>query len=399
MKINTRSYYVPAEMQIRAVGDQGIFEGHAVIWDVVDSHGTRFKKGSFTKTLKERGDKIKILDNHNVDEPIGKPLEMREDDIGLFVRGQLIEGVQKADEMRKKIDAEVIDTLSVGFNIVQDKPNGAVRDITEVKLYEFSPVTFASNEKAKITGFRSEDLTIVEPDNEPVKKVADNPVDNTRGKGDTKPEEDKDIKLPNVRATDFDESLKGQELYARQWLLMDSLHTTLGDIWWSEMSNDEMLAAFDTALATFHNQYLAWANEFISSFWQERHALMADKELAGVFNFELRKAEETIDSLATKTSLTANELRTLSRGDLMPIESRQKLTELPDAIQVAHQGKRRSMIESLCNELRAGGINLAEAARLKALLGVASINTEHRDEMTGALETLAKFRAGISSEK
>ncbi|MDP2651652.1 MAG: HK97 family phage prohead protease [bacterium] len=335
MKNEIRAYYVPKEKQIRAVAGEGTFEGYAVVWNVIDSHGTSFRKGSFAKTLKERGDQIKILYNHDTDEPIGKPLEMREDDYGLFVRGQLTAGVKRADETALNIAADVIDTLSIGFKTEKDRPAGEFREITEVKLYEFSPVTFASNEKARITGFRSEDFAV--PDN---------------------------------RSTDFQQTMDISEVMSRQHLLMDSLSITLSDIWWSNMSSGDIVSAIDTALADFHTQYMAWTNEFVSLFFEQRHEIMAGKDLAGVFQSEIRKAGETIETMAGKTSCTITELKALARGKLIPMASRDKLTELPVAIGEAHHEKRKKMVESLCHELRTSQFSEAEAARFTALLGL-----------------------------
>lgn len=414
MKKETRAYYMPDGLQVRAVETDGIFEGYAVVWDIVDSHNTRFKKGAFKKTLQERGDKIKILNQHNADEPIGKPLVMREDDTGLFVRGQLTAGVTKADDMRLNIEAEVIDTLSIGFNTIKDNPNGNVRDITEAKLYEFSPVTFASNEQAKITGFRSEDFT--EPDNEqpkteepqgdadtdtgdPTNTRDGDPTDGNQGADPPKPDltveftEKGEFKMPNLRATDFSDTMDGEELYQRKWLLMDSLHITLADIWWSDMDNDEILMALDTALAEFHNQYLAWAREFVFNFWENRHEIIAKRQdLASVVNYELHKSGETVDTLAAKTTFTADELKTLTKGDLLPFVSRGKLDELPEKIKVAHQEKRRAIVESYCDELRSGGFAEAEKVRFMALLGVSDSIEDKRSGMGGILTNLNRLR-------
>jgi len=374
----TRAYHMPDGLQFRAVeadDSDGVFEGYAVVWDVVDSHGTRFRKGSFKKTLDERGDKIKILNQHNIEEPIGKPLEMHEDATGLFVRGQLTEGVQKADEMRKLIGDDVIDSLSIGFSTIKDKQAGQYRDITEVKLYEFSPVTFPSNEQAKIIDFRSEDFT--EPDNDPPEARTEEPKPDAKDTDDVLPVFDK-------RDVDFDESLKGEELYAQQDALWWALRLTLSDIWWESEGADDAVMLFDTALAKFHNRYLTWAKEFMEFYWEERHAIMATEDLAGIVNAQIRKMGKTIETLAIDTSLTAKELRTLSTGNLLPIESRGKLAELPQEIKDAHRAKRRSIIENLCNEVRSGGINKAESMRFAALLNVAlnqSIETEERAEV------------------
>ncbi|KKN14940.1 hypothetical protein LCGC14_0990990 [marine sediment metagenome] len=396
MEPEIRSYYMPQGLQVRAVEDddsEGIFDGYILTWDTVDSRGTRFKRGAAKKTLQERGDQIKILNQHIVNEPIGKPLLMEEDDIGVYVRGKLTAGVQRADEMRLLIEAEVIDTLSFGFNIVQSqKAEGNIRDITEFKLYEFSPVTFASNENAKITGIRSEDF--VSPDNDPVETRDSDDVPDTDPDDQPGHHSLDGIDIPHLvlpadpdegRATVFSDTVAIEELWGRKWLLMDSLMITLSDIWWSDMTNEEIIGAIDTAISDFHVQYLAFCREFIEKFWEQRHEVMNKEDLAGVFNSEMRTMGETVETMAAKTSFTADELKTLSRGALLPMESRSKLADLPESIRTAHQQKRRKVMEGLCDELRSG-INQAESARLKALLGLsdAPIVVEHRSDGSGA---------------
>jgi len=163
------------------------------------------------------------------------------------------------------------------------------------------------------------------------------------------------------------------------------------------MDNDEIIAAFDAALADFHTQYLIWAKEFIGNFWEQRFAIMADKELASVFNLEMRKAEKTIESLAAETSFTADELRTLSRGNLLPLESRNKLAELPELIGVAHQEKRKMAVEELCDELRLGQFTKAEATRFRSLLDLNDKETESETRAFSSIQaSLKKLRESVN---
>jgi len=429
MKKEIRSYHVPDDLKIRAKdgeGSDGIFEGYAVVWDSVDSHGTRFKKGSFTKTLQERADKVKVLYNHLTTEPIGKPLELLEDEVGLFVRAQLTEGVQRADETRLNIEAEVLDTLSFGFQTIDSKRAAdKVTDITEVKLYEISPVTFASNEKAKITGIRSEDMVTADndPDSIKLEDIADR-LEEVRkrlleGDDGAAPSSDDDLDtrdddqagansaddpiIPQLRATDFDESALIEELYEKGQQLNYALRVTLSDIWWADdMDNEATLASLDTAISKYHAAYLNWSREFIGKFWEERHSVMQSDDLDGVFNKELRTLGKTIETIAAETSFTADELRTLSRGNLLSLESRSKLAELPEPIQTAHQEKRRTVVEMLCNELRSGKFTKAESERFRSLLELndARAEDEHRSTdselATTVLSALDRLRSDIS---
>lgn len=132
--------------------DARTFEGYASTWDK-DLVGDIIMPGAFTKSINESfpAGRIKVLWNHG--EPIGMPIEMREDERGLFVKGK-ISKTARGDEVLELMRDSVVDTMSIGFMI----PNGksetradGVRIIREVRLMEFSPVTFAANPMAAIT--------------------------------------------------------------------------------------------------------------------------------------------------------------------------------------------------------------------------------------------------------
>ena len=129
------------------------FAGYASTWDE-DLGGDIISKGAFNKTM-ERKDRIKVLWQHN--EPIGKSLNMSTDSKGLFVEGQ-ISKTRLGDEAIELMNDGVIDQMSIGFSIPHGKSEyneKGNRLIHEVKLYEYSLVTFPMNEKAIITSVKS----------------------------------------------------------------------------------------------------------------------------------------------------------------------------------------------------------------------------------------------------
>ena len=131
--------------------DARTFEGYASTWDK-DLVGDIIMPGAFTKSINEAfpAKRIKVLWNHG--EPIGMPIEMREDERGLFVKGK-ISKTSRGDEVLELMRDSVVDTMSIGFTIPAGKSelSGDVRIIREVRLMEFSPVTFAANPMAAIT--------------------------------------------------------------------------------------------------------------------------------------------------------------------------------------------------------------------------------------------------------
>ena len=132
------------------------FEGYAATWDL-DLVGDVIKKGAFQKSIKENfpAGNIKVLWQH--DKPIGVPEEITEDSKGLYVRAR-VSDTQLGNEALELMKDRAVDQMSIGFTIPARKSqmnDDGQREIHEIKLMEFSPVTFPANENAVITGVKS----------------------------------------------------------------------------------------------------------------------------------------------------------------------------------------------------------------------------------------------------
>lgn len=128
------------------------FKGYASTYDL-DQGGDIILPGAFKKTLSERADRIKVMWEHF--DPIGKPTLMREEEKGLYVEGAISNTTRGKDTLILMEDG-VIDTMSIGYNAVKtssDKDSNRV--ISEIKLFEFSLVTFPMNEGAIVTDMKS----------------------------------------------------------------------------------------------------------------------------------------------------------------------------------------------------------------------------------------------------
>src|SRR5690606_18003501 len=81
---------------------------------------------------------------------------MEEDNHGLYVKAKVANTSLGRDVM-ELMRSGVIDEMSIGFNTIKDEWDNEdnVRRIKEVKLWEFSPVTFAANDQAIITDAKS----------------------------------------------------------------------------------------------------------------------------------------------------------------------------------------------------------------------------------------------------
>jgi len=133
---------------------QRTFSGYASTFDV-DLGGDIIVPGAFKKTIEGRQDGVKVLYQHN--EPIGRSIKMYEDTVGLFVEGR-VSKTRLGDEALELMRDRVVDQMSIGFTIPAGKSemsDEGIRIIREVKLYEFSPVTFPMNENAIITSVKN----------------------------------------------------------------------------------------------------------------------------------------------------------------------------------------------------------------------------------------------------
>lgn len=142
--------------------EDGVFAGYASVFGVVDSQNDVIMKGAFTHTLKKRRGEVKLLWQHQVDEPIGVFTLIREDSHGLYVEGRLLLDLQRGIEAYSLLKNTAINGLSIGYTVVSAGYNSDnnIRLITEVELWEVSLVTFPANEAATVTSVKSADTLI-----------------------------------------------------------------------------------------------------------------------------------------------------------------------------------------------------------------------------------------------
>ena len=144
-----------------ADSETGLIEGYASTFENIDLGGDKVKKGAFRKTLRENKGKFPILDSHDPSKQIGWNIEAKEDDFGLFVKGELdVKNNQAAREkhslISKALEIKAKAGLSIGympvkFDFDEDDNGMRFRNLKEVKLFEYSPVAFPMNEAAQAT--------------------------------------------------------------------------------------------------------------------------------------------------------------------------------------------------------------------------------------------------------
>lgn len=159
-------------------GDGRTLFGYGAVFNsdtVIDSWEGKFVEriapGAFKKTLKERGDQVKILFNHGMDpqigdKPLGKASVLKEDKTGLYVEVPLSRTSYNED-LLALLNDDALDGMSFRFAVVKDeweepkrKDQLPIRTIIECRLFELGPVTFPAYQAAS-AGVRSrEEFTI-----------------------------------------------------------------------------------------------------------------------------------------------------------------------------------------------------------------------------------------------
>jgi HK97 family phage prohead protease len=140
-------------LDMKSLDSAGRFAGYASVFDVVDNQRDVIVRGAFAETLKGRVGDIKMLWQHQQDEPIGIFERMFEDKNGLYVEGRLLLDIARAKEAYALLKEGVIGGLSIGYSPIKYRLNEktGVRMLSAVELWEISLVTFPANEAAKIT--------------------------------------------------------------------------------------------------------------------------------------------------------------------------------------------------------------------------------------------------------
>lgn len=154
----TTREYKSFKFAIESANDEsGEFSGYAAVFGNEDEGHDIIQKGAFAKTIAEDFDRIKILSQHeSYDLPIGKPLELREDEKGLYIKGK-ISNTSKGRDILTLMRDGVLNELSIGYDAVAVEFDGktGIRYLKEIKLWEVSIVTWAMNDQAKIDDVKS----------------------------------------------------------------------------------------------------------------------------------------------------------------------------------------------------------------------------------------------------
>lgn len=157
--MNTKQFKA-FEVEIKANSTKREIEAYASTFGNKDLVNDVVVKGAFAKTLMDRfagGSKnnVKVLWQHMPSMPVGLPIHMEEDSKGLYT----VSKISKTDLGNMALtlaEDKVVDKMSIGYDVIKDEySTEGSRLLKELKLYEYSLVTFPANEQADILGTKS----------------------------------------------------------------------------------------------------------------------------------------------------------------------------------------------------------------------------------------------------
>lgn len=137
------------------VGEDGSLEGIAWPYGTPDRAGDIIQKGAIRLPVTD----LPMLRGHDPDALIGLWTEVKETDVGLFVRGNLDLKSSLARGTRSQILTGQYNGLSIAFprGTVKAKRSGRNRIISSLDLFEISIVRDPSHPGARITGAKAFD--------------------------------------------------------------------------------------------------------------------------------------------------------------------------------------------------------------------------------------------------
>lgn len=148
-----------AAIKFASGGAQGVFEGYASVFNVVDGDGDIILPGAFANALKTQTRSVAMFFNHRRNEiPVGKWLDLAEDSVGLHVRGELTPGNPQSDALKAAMIHGTVGGMSVGFtaakaDVAQIETGYAFKNAAQ--LSEISICTFPANEQATVSALKS----------------------------------------------------------------------------------------------------------------------------------------------------------------------------------------------------------------------------------------------------
>jgi HK97 family phage prohead protease len=152
--------YKSFDLEVKDVDTKnGEVIGYFSAFGNVDSDGDIMMPGAFKRSIQDWGpegkNRIKHLMNHDPSQPLGKILELKEDDYGLYYRSK-VGSHQLGKDFVKMVESGLITEHSIGFRTLREQKADNGNQIHEVMLFEGSSLTaWGANEATPLLGMKN----------------------------------------------------------------------------------------------------------------------------------------------------------------------------------------------------------------------------------------------------
>lgn len=152
--LETKFHRPAAGLSAREGAEAVEVAGYASVFGVRDRGGDVVAPGAYGAALARmaaKGERVRMLWQHDQAAPIGIWDEVAEDAHGLRVRGRILTDVAKGREAAALLRAGAVDGLSIGYRTRRAEPlAGGGRRLIELELWEVSLVTFPMLPEARL---------------------------------------------------------------------------------------------------------------------------------------------------------------------------------------------------------------------------------------------------------
>lgn len=129
------------------------FSGYASVFGGVDAYGDTIVRGAYADTIKVRKNPVLMLFGHMTSRVIGKWTDLREDDKGLLVEGELTPGHKDADDVAASLKHGALSGLSIGYRVPAGgsaEGEDGTRKLLKLDLVEISIVALPADDGARV---------------------------------------------------------------------------------------------------------------------------------------------------------------------------------------------------------------------------------------------------------
>ena len=125
------------------------FSGYASVFNEVDAYNDSIVPGAYRKTLVDRQRPVRMRWNH-YGPVIGKWTTIQEDEVGLWVEGELTKGHSVAEDVYASMLHGAVDGMSIGYRVMDSEKQNGINYLKEIELVEISVVEEPADLGAKV---------------------------------------------------------------------------------------------------------------------------------------------------------------------------------------------------------------------------------------------------------